>query len=44
MDSWASLSYVRMYAAVLAMSALGISLYLALDLAERSLCRWQRAR
>ncbi|MGC9522079.1 MAG: ABC transporter permease [Anaerolineae bacterium] len=33
--------YPRMYAGILAMSALGFGLYAAVDAAERRLCRWR---
>lgn len=42
-DTWASLSYTRMYAGVLAMSLLGLALYVALDWLEARACRWCRA-
>jgi NitT/TauT family transport system permease protein len=34
-------NYPRMYAGVIAMSLLGLSLYFAVDAAERRLCRWK---
>jgi NitT/TauT family transport system permease protein len=42
-DTWASLSYAEMYAGVLAMSLLGLVLYIALDWLEGRLCRWVKA-
>jgi NitT/TauT family transport system permease protein len=42
-DTWASLSYARMYAGVLAMSLLGLALYSGLDRLESRLCRWVKA-
>lgn len=42
-DTWASLSYPRMYAGVLAMSLLGLTLYISLDWLENRLCRWVKA-
>jgi ABC-type nitrate/sulfonate/bicarbonate transport system permease component len=42
-DTWASLSYTRMYAGVLAMSLLGLALYVGLDWLESRLCRWVKA-
>ena len=39
-DTWASLSYPQMYAGVLAMSLLGLTLYVGLDWLENRLCRW----
>ncbi len=42
-DTWASLSYTRMYAGVLAMSLLGLALYIGLDWLESRLCRWVKA-
>jgi ABC-type nitrate/sulfonate/bicarbonate transport system permease component len=35
--------YPRMYAGVIAMSLLGLGLYLVVDAAQRRLCRWQYA-
>jgi NitT/TauT family transport system permease protein len=42
-DTWASLSYTRMYAGVLAMSLLGLALYIGLDWIESRLCAWVKA-
>jgi NitT/TauT family transport system permease protein len=42
-DTWASLSYTRMYAGVLAMSLLGLALYIGLDWLESRLCGWVKA-
>jgi NitT/TauT family transport system permease protein len=42
-DTWASLSYARMYAGVAAMSLLGLALYIGLDWLESRLCRWLKA-
>lgn len=39
-DQWGRLAYTQMYAGVLAMSLLGMAIYVALDQAERRLCRW----
>lgn len=41
MDSWSRVDYPDMYAAITALSALGLGLYLALDLAEAYLLRWR---
>lgn len=43
MDSWQSMSYQRMYSAVVAMSLVGLLLYLALDVLESRVCRWVKA-
>ncbi|MCX6021163.1 MAG: ABC transporter permease [Chloroflexi bacterium] len=43
MDTWQSLSYREMYSAVVAMSVVGLALYLALDVLEARACRWVRA-
>lgn len=42
-ETWGRLAYPEMYAGVLAMSALGMSLYLALDRLEQRLCAWVHA-
>lgn len=42
-ETWGRLAYPQMYVGVLAMSALGMSLYWVLDHAERRLCRWVQA-
>ena len=41
MDSWSRVDYPDMYAAITALSALGLGLYVALDLAEAYLLRWR---
>lgn len=43
MDTWQSLSYREMYSAVVAMSLVGLALYLVLDMLEARACRWVRA-
>lgn len=43
MDSWQALAYPKMYAAVVALSLLGFSIYTWLDYLEGRLCRWVRA-
>ncbi|MBI4499150.1 MAG: ABC transporter permease [Chloroflexi bacterium] len=43
MDSWQSLSYQQMYSAVVAMSLVGLALYLGLDALEQRTCRWVKA-
>ena len=43
MDSWQSMAYERMYSAVVAMSLVGLVLYLALDVIESRACRWVKA-
>ena len=42
-ETWGRMAYPEMYAGVLAMSALGMSLYLALDRLEQRLCAWVHA-
>jgi len=42
-ETWGRMAYPEMYAGVLAMSALGMTLYLALDQAEQRLCAWVHA-
>ncbi|MHB1413906.1 MAG: ABC transporter permease [Chloroflexota bacterium] len=42
-ETWGRMAYPEMYVGVLAMSALGMSLYLVLDAAERHLCAWVQA-
>jgi ABC-type nitrate/sulfonate/bicarbonate transport system ATPase subunit/ABC-type nitrate/sulfonate/bicarbonate transport system permease component len=41
MDSWSRVDYPDMYAAIMALSALGLALYLALDIIERIALRWR---
>lgn len=41
-DSWALLSYPRMFAGIIAMALLGVILYELFDIAERRLTRWRR--
>jgi NitT/TauT family transport system permease protein len=43
-DSWARVAYPRMYASILALSAMGLGLFAAVDLAERLLCPWSPER
>jgi NitT/TauT family transport system permease protein len=42
-ESWGRLEYPEMYAGVVAMALLGLSLYYVLDGMERRICRWTRA-
>ena len=39
-EGWGRMDYAQMYAGVVAMSLLGVALYLTLDLLERRLCGW----
>jgi len=39
-ESWSRVAYPRMYAAILALSLLGLGLFAAIDIAERLLCPW----
>ena len=41
MDSWAMISYPRMFAGIIAMAVLGVVLYEVFDVAERRLTRWR---
>ena len=41
-ESWGRLEYPEMYAGVVAMAMLGLSLYYVLDGMERRICRWTR--
>jgi NitT/TauT family transport system permease protein len=43
-DSWARIAYPRMYAAIIALSLLGLGLFAAVDIAERLLCPWRPER
>jgi len=43
-DSWARVAYPRMYAAITALSLLGLGLFAAVDIAERLLCPWRPER
>ena len=41
MDAWLRVNYLEMYAGIVVLSAMGLALFGALDLAERYVCRWQ---
>lgn len=41
MDTWSRLAFDKMYAGVIAMALLGLSLYILLDWLERKICRWK---
>lgn len=43
-DAWARVSYPEMYAGILALSGLGLGLFMSVDLAERLLCPWRDYR
>ncbi|MBM2827029.1 MAG: binding-protein-dependent transport system inner rane component [Dehalococcoidia bacterium] len=43
MDTWQTFAYRQMYSAVVAMSLLGLGIYIGLDRIEGWLCRWVRA-
>lgn len=43
-ETWGVLRYTEMYSGVLAMSLLGLALYLAIDVLDRRLCPWRQAR
>jgi len=40
-DAWSRVSYPQMYAAILALSLLGLLAFVVVDLAERILCGWR---
>ena len=41
-DSWVRVNYPEMYAAILSLSFMGISLFLLVDLLENKFCGWKR--
>ncbi|MGA2480479.1 MAG: ABC transporter permease subunit [Spirochaetia bacterium] len=41
MESWMRVSYVDMFAGILALGLLGLGLFFCIDLAQKRLCRWQ---
>jgi NitT/TauT family transport system permease protein len=41
MESWMRMSYVDMFAGIVALGLLGLGLFLVIDLAQARLCRWQ---
>jgi NitT/TauT family transport system permease protein len=41
-DAWTRIAYPEMYAAIVALSILGLLLFAAVDILERLLCPWQR--
>jgi len=43
-DAWARVAYPEMYAAIIALSFLGLGFFIAIDLAERLLCPWRPYR
>lgn len=43
-DAWARVAYAEMYAAIVALSLLGLGLFAGADLAERLLCPWRARR
>lgn len=42
MDAWARIDYPDMYAAILALSLLGVALFVLVDALERWVCPWKR--
>ena len=42
MDAWLRVNYLDMYAGIVVLSAIGLLLFILLDLAERRLCAWNR--
>jgi len=43
-DSWSRVAYSEMYAAIMALSLLGLGLFAAVDVAEKILCPWRAYR
>jgi NitT/TauT family transport system permease protein len=43
MDAWTRVAFADMYAAIMAMGAMGLALFALTDLAEFALCPWRRA-
>jgi len=43
-DAWARVAYPEMYAAIIALSFLGLGFFIAIDFAERLLCPWRPYR
>ena len=43
-DAWGRIAYGEMFAGILAMAALGVLLYEAIEFAERRVCRWALAQ
>lgn len=43
MDSWQTFAYRQMYSAVMAMSLIGLGIYIGLERLEGAMCRWMRA-
>lgn len=43
-DSWSRVAYAEMYAAIIALSLLGLTLFAAVDAADRFLCPWHSYR
>lgn len=44
LDSWSSLNYPRMFAAILALGLMGVLIYELLEFAERKMCPWTGAK
>ena len=42
MDAWTRIAYTQMYAAILALSLLGLFLFFIVDITEHFLCPWQK--
>lgn len=40
MDAWIRINYLEMYAGIIAISLLGLSIFKLIDLAETKLCKW----
>lgn len=43
-DAWTKLAYVEMYCGILAMSLMGLALFVVIDRVDRRVNRWQRVR
>jgi NitT/TauT family transport system permease protein len=44
MNAWGRFAYPSLYAGILAMSLLGLALFVLFDLLEKRLTRWQGSR
>jgi len=42
-DAWGRVAYDQMFAGILALALLGVALYEIIEIAERLMCRWERA-
>ena len=42
MDAWLRVNYLEMYSGIVVLSAMGLILFVILDLAEQRFCRWEK--